>query len=157
MSAPKHSSVTLFKLCRRKLLRVPAQQCELQVAASVAMGVLRAMAVKLLSATSAFRLREVSASLDADLIGLTGTGRLQPHSTARHEKRFEERCRHRNTDSRTDPQALSILLNNKTWQSTHLRRVLDTPRSRHVRVGPVVVFAILSGTWFSVLVIDLHR
>ena len=144
MSAPKHLSASLFKVwfllsvgkrvrhsCRRTLPRVPAQQCELQVAASVAMGALRAMAFNLLRATSAFRLREVS----ADLIGLTGTGRLQPHSTARHEKRFEERCRYRDAQFSNGSAGVSILLNNKTWQSTLVRRVFDTPRSRQGRVG----------------------
>ena len=75
-------------------------------------GVLRATAVKLLSATSAFRLREVSASLGADLIGLTGTGRLQPHSMARHEKRFEERCRYRDPQFSNGPAGVSILVDN---------------------------------------------
>ena len=148
MSAPKHLSASLFKVwfllsvgkrarhsCRRTLPRVPAELCELQVAASVAMGALRATAVKLLSATSAFRLREVSASLGADLIGLTGTGRLQPHSMARHEKRFEERCWYRDAFSNGSA-SVSILLDINKQQATHVRRVLDTFRSRHVFVGP---------------------
>ena len=98
------------------------------MAAAVAMGVLRAVACNLPSATSACRPSEVSASLDADFIGLTGTRLLHyPDSTARHEKHFEERCWCRDAQFSNVSAGVSIHLNNKTWQAMHVKRVLDTP------------------------------
>ena len=104
---------------------------------------LRAVAYNLLSATSACRLRKVSASLDADLIGLTGTRLLHypgwcleaPCFTARHEKHFEERCWYRDAQFSNGSAGVSILLNNKTWQAMHVKRVLDLGRGARERHG----------------------
>ena len=147
MSAPKHSAATLVKVwfllsvgkrarysCRRTL-----RACATMRAAGGCRGrhgVLRAVAYNLLSATSACRLRKVSASLDADLIGLTGTRLLHyPDSTARHEKHFEERCWCRDAQFSNVSAGVSIHLNNKTWQAMHVKRVLDLGRGARERHG----------------------